>query len=253
MSDSETELFPAKINDRFIAYIIDVVPFALCYWLAPRLPFFWVGAYLLYQFIGNATGATVGKRLMSIRVVGRDGRPLGLGRSLLRALGYGLSTPLFNFGFILALFHPESLALHDILAGSLVVESSAKNPAESNILFLAAVSTLIAMVGGTIYLHRNKPTDSDYAAVEKARQALHVLAQIEEAHKKAAGSYTKSLSELASASGDVETFKRAMGGLFDPNLFRLEAGNKGYRISGVARDQRKTRLTIEGPPPKLLP
>lgn len=261
------ELLPAKISDRFIAYLIDAAPFAVCYWLAlmrqprewpggpipfsPRIALFWFGLYLLYQFIGNAAGATVGKKLMGIRVVRRDGRPLGAARGFLRALGYGLSTPLFNFGFVLALFHPESRALHDLLAGSLVVESRAKNPSESGILFFAAVSTLLAMVGATIYLQRNKPTASDYLALEKARQALYVLAQIEETHKKTHGGYTDSLGDLALASGDVGIFKGAMGDLFDPNLFRIEAGNKGYRISAVARDRKGTRLTIAGPPAKL--
>src|SRR5690242_612692 len=107
MEEMEGELFPAKISDRFIAYIIDAAPFAFCYGLALKrhnvgisgppvyswkIAFICFGVYLLYQFIGNAAGATVGKKLMGLRVVGRDGNSLGIARRLMRALGYGLST-----------------------------------------------------------------------------------------------------------------------------------------------------------------
>ncbi len=265
------ELRPAKINDRFIAYVLDAAPFAAGYALtlilailklrlAPdsrefhlKVAAVWAGLYLLYQFVGNALGATAGKRLMGIRVVSKDGEPLGLFRSLARALGYALSTPLFNFGFIIALFHPESRALHDILSGSLVVEARPKNPAEAGILFLGAICLVVSMYAGTIFLYRTMPTRADLLAVDKAKDGLMVLARIEEAYKASHGTYTQSLGDLALASGDVEQFKSAMGELFDANLFQIQAGNRGYRISAAARDRRRTRVAIEGPPPALAP
>jgi uncharacterized RDD family membrane protein YckC len=67
-------------------------------------------------------GQTVGKMAMAIRVVRRDGRPLGVGVSLIRLIGYLLSTlPLFA-GFLMIAFDQQRRALHDRLADTLVVE-----------------------------------------------------------------------------------------------------------------------------------
>jgi uncharacterized RDD family membrane protein YckC len=262
----ELELRPAKIAERFIAYVLDAVPFAGGYLLslivmtlklgiAPdtgsflaRLSLVWAGLYLVYQFIGNATGATVGKRLMGLWIVGKDGRPLGLMRSFLRAGGYALSTPLFNFGFLVAFFHPESRALHDLISGSLVIEARPRNRAESAVLFFGALGLLGSIFGGTLYLYKTNPTTSDLLALEKAREGLKVMAQIEERFRVTHGTYTDSLSEIAKASGDVERFRSAMLEIFEPNLFQIEAGRRAYRLSAVARDRRRTRVTLEGSP-----
>lgn len=263
-ADAELELRPAKINDRFIAYALDALPFAGGYLLsiliavtklhsvysgplALRAGALWAGVYIFYQFAGNASGATVGKRLMGIRVVRRDGAPLGWGRAWVRALAYLLSTPLCNAGFLVALFHPESRALHDLISGSLVIEPKPKNSAESAVLFAAAMGLVAAMFGGAITATLNLPTRSDLLAIEKARDGLVVLARIEEAYKAKTGTYTSSLAELAAASGDMEKFRSAMGEIFEPNLFQLEAGNRRYRISAAAQDRKKTRVAVEGP------
>ncbi len=265
----EVELLPAKINDRFIAYIIDAAPFCAVYMAAlymvvikwhtsrftanldHRVGLPCIGVYLLYQLIGNATGATIGKRLMGIRIVRKDGQPLGIVGAFMRTVGYVISTPLCNWGFIIALFHPESRALHDILSGSVVIEPNRKNQAESALLFVCAVLMLVFMYAALIFLNMNRITEKDLLAVDKAKDGLKVMAQVEEAYKASHATYTQSLGELASASGDADKFRAAMSGIFDPNQFTVEAGNRGYRISGKALDRRKTRVTIEGPPPTI--
>ncbi len=264
-SEPVVELRPARISERFVAYLIDLVPFLLGFGAsvyvavgvlraAPPTPesirklgWVWVALVVAYQFAGNLAGGTVGKRLMGLAVVRRDGRPLGAARALARALGWLVSTPLFNFGFVLALVHPESRALHDLLAGSLVVEGRPKDRAETLLLFAGAVCAMTALFGGNLYLQWQSPLPSDLLAVEKAREGLQILARVEEAHKERHGRYTDSLAELAEASGDVEQFKQALLEIFDPNLFRVEAGPKGYRISAAAKDRAKTRVHIQGP------
>src|SRR5579883_2531311 len=96
---AEIELRPARFNDRFIAYVIDVLPFALGYvatmwlkstgrlpapaaWGRPQALLLWAGAAFLYQFVANLSGAQIGKRLMGLRVVRRDGSRPGLFASL---------------------------------------------------------------------------------------------------------------------------------------------------------------------------
>jgi uncharacterized RDD family membrane protein YckC len=267
----EVELLPAKINDRFIAYVIDAAPFAAAYVgalyflivvqhsarysraLDHRIGIACAAAYLLYQLVGNALGATVGKKLMGLRVVKKDGEKLGVVGAVLRTIGYAISTPFCSFGFVVALFHPESRALHDLLSGSLVVERERRSQAESTLLFVCAIFVLIAMYAAMIWTNLNRITEKDILAVEKAKDGLQIMAQVEEAYKSTHSAYTKSLTDLAEASGDPAQFRSAMADIFDPNQFMVEAGNRGYRISGVALDGRHTRVAISGPPPVLEP
>ena len=265
----ELVLYPAKITDRFIAYVIDVAPFCAGYFatlytmvmkwhtaryttqLNTQVGLAWFGLYILYQLIGTATGATIGKRLLGLRIVRKDGQPLGFGGALMRAIGYVIGTPLCSWGFILALFHPESRALHDLLAGSIVIEPQRRNQAESALLFVCATLLLCGMYGAVIVLNMNRITERDILAVEKAKDGLKVMAQVEEEYKAGHQVYTSSMADLAAASGDADKFRSAMAGIFDPNQFELQAGNRGYRLSGKALDHRHTRVTIEGPPPTI--
>jgi len=264
---SEVELAPAKVSDRFVAFLLDLAPFLggfivsmlfIEFKLRPAPPSagtflhagaLWAGLLLAYQFVGNLIGGTVGKRLMGLKVVRLDGRPLGVARSLVRAVGYFLSMPLCNLGFLIAFVHPDSRTLHDLLSGALVVETRAKNSAEAFILFLGAACAICALFFGNIYYDLHKPLPSDLLAVQKAQEGLRIMAQIEEAYKARNGSYTSALPDLVESSGDPAEFRKAMADIFDPNRFRIELGVGKYRISGVAKDRAKTWVRIEGPRP----
>lgn len=262
---TEVELRPARINDRFIAYLLDIGPFLVGYmatlyvlWVrlakeppslesAERLGLMWCALLLLYQTAGNLLGGTVGKRLMSLAVVRRDGSRLGVLASVVRAVGFAAGHTPLNWGFVLALFHPESRAFHDLLCGSVVVESRPKHPSEAVTLFLGAVLSCVGVVVGGSAWHLSQPLPSDLLAIEKAHAGLQVLAQIQEKYKKENGHYTAKLGELAAASGDVESFRSSMGEIFQHDLFRLEVSLTGYKISAAARDRKKTRVSIQGP------
>src|SRR5688572_30456693 len=102
---------PARLSDRFLACLVDLVPFA-CGWCAtvlaaaragadPEEPLLWRGPlaawgvlYLLYQAWGNRRGATVGKAMLGLRVRAEGGAPLSPARALARAMGLLLSMPL---------------------------------------------------------------------------------------------------------------------------------------------------------------
>jgi uncharacterized RDD family membrane protein YckC len=79
------------------------------------------GAY--HALAHGLTGSTLGKRILGIRVVRRDGRHPGLGRATLRAVLAGLSLGLVGLGVLLALFTRSGRALHDLLARTWVVEA----------------------------------------------------------------------------------------------------------------------------------
>ena len=67
-------------------------------------------------------GQTPGKRLMGLVLVKKDGGRVGLGAALLRWMGYWLSGILF-LGYLWVLVDYRRQALHDKLAGTLVVYS----------------------------------------------------------------------------------------------------------------------------------
>jgi uncharacterized RDD family membrane protein YckC len=82
-------------------------------------------AYFTY-FEGGASGQTVGKRALGIRVYDfRQGGPIGYGRGFLRQIGKYLSAiPLF-LGYFWMLWDKESQCWQDKIAGSVVVPADA--------------------------------------------------------------------------------------------------------------------------------
>jgi uncharacterized RDD family membrane protein YckC len=79
-----------------------------------------VGYYTYFE--GGATGQTLGKRALGIRVIdARAGGPIGYGRGLLRYVARILSTiPLF-LGYFWMLWDPEKQTWHDKIATTYVV------------------------------------------------------------------------------------------------------------------------------------
>lgn len=70
------------------------------------------------------TGRSFGKWVTALRIERRDGMPLSIGRALLRHLvGYPVTLLTFGLGFLFAAFNAEGRALHDLLAGTVVVRT----------------------------------------------------------------------------------------------------------------------------------
>jgi len=79
-------------------------------------------AFLAYFTTLTAIGGTIGKRLAGIRVVVLGGGRISYGRSFVRCLGYYVSSIIVYLGFLLALVDSRRQALHDKMAGTVVVE-----------------------------------------------------------------------------------------------------------------------------------
>ncbi len=67
------------------------------------------------------TGATAGKRLLGLQVIGPGGGPPGLARSAARTALAVLGGAALGLPAVIALFTPSGRALHDIAAGTSVV------------------------------------------------------------------------------------------------------------------------------------
>jgi uncharacterized RDD family membrane protein YckC len=72
--------------------------------------------------MAGLTGRTVGKWTTGLRIERTDGTLPGIGRAALRHLvGYPLSLLPFGLGFLIVAVSPTGRALHDLIAGTMVV------------------------------------------------------------------------------------------------------------------------------------
>lgn len=66
--------------------------------------------------------ATIGKQILSLKVVDQDGQKLSLGRAMLRFLAKFFSYFLLGLGFIMIAFNKKKQGLHDLMLGTYVIE-----------------------------------------------------------------------------------------------------------------------------------
>ncbi|MBI3566495.1 MAG: RDD family protein [Elusimicrobia bacterium] len=257
------ELRPGRFSDRFVAYLLDTLPFALgavatvYVWGGPLsrpVPdsflvadgAVWTGLAVLWQFAGNLAGGTAGHKLLGLRVVATGGVPPGVLRALARAVVWLLGAALGNFGFWVALFHPKTRTLHDMASGTFVVEDGPRR-SDGALVFMVAAAFAVALFVTNYWFSLLTPTREDLDAILKAEEGLSVIAQIQEAHRAAKGTYATDLQALAEASGDVETFKSGMLQVFNPTPFFVEGGNRRWRVTAAAKDRRHTLVRRTGP------
>src|SRR5918993_4984651 len=89
-------------------------------------------AFINFVLLANLSGRTLGKWIAGLRIERTDGQPLSVGRALLRHLvGYPLTLLTLGLGFLFAAFDPQGRALHDWLAGTVVVRS--RQPRATNL------------------------------------------------------------------------------------------------------------------------
>jgi uncharacterized RDD family membrane protein YckC len=129
------ELRRAPSRKRAVAWAIDTAPFAVAAvgtsaWLGAEPPLLLPALTALalvaftYQLLCTwLLGATFGKRARGLRVVGPDGARPGLGRSAGRSAAAVAGVLLLGIGPLVALFTRTGRGLHDLLAGTAVVEA----------------------------------------------------------------------------------------------------------------------------------
>jgi uncharacterized RDD family membrane protein YckC len=88
----------------------------------PLLVFAVFGAIYHAWFEASPRQATPGQRLLGLRVVGAAGARIDRGRALLRHAAGALSWLTLNIGHALVLLRPDRRALHDLVAGTAVVQ-----------------------------------------------------------------------------------------------------------------------------------
>lgn len=78
-----------------------------------------VALHVIYHTVlVGGCGQTLGKMLMGVAVVRRDGAPAGYGRALLRCAGGGICVLTLGLGRLVVLFTRDRRALSDFVAGT---------------------------------------------------------------------------------------------------------------------------------------
>jgi uncharacterized RDD family membrane protein YckC/Tfp pilus assembly major pilin PilA len=86
----------------------------------------WIVAWLYYALMhSSGWQATLGKRALGIKVTTLDGNCIGFGRATGRFFAAILSALLLGIGYLMAAFTARKQALHDMIAGTLVVSRDA--------------------------------------------------------------------------------------------------------------------------------
>ncbi len=162
---------------------------------------YYVMAGLYYALMeSSAAQATVGKMALGIKVTDRDGNRLTLRHALGRWAAAALSYLTLYIGFIVAAFTERKQALHDLIAGTLVVDKWAYTDTPERqqrglsgclIAFLIAMILMLLLFFGGMLAAIAIPAYQDY--VQRARVA-GVIAEAS-VHKLA-------IAEAALDSGD---------------------------------------------------
>jgi uncharacterized RDD family membrane protein YckC len=119
----------ASFGRRLVAWIIDSVIVGIAYVVLAQLldttgnVLGIVLGLAYYTYLeGGATGQTLGKRAVGIRVYDfRVGGPIGYGRGLLRYVGKIVSSLVCFLGFLWMLWDREKQTWHDKIATTVVV------------------------------------------------------------------------------------------------------------------------------------
>ncbi len=99
--------------------------------LSDQAPYVFAAIFLVYLFVfvplyfvllWSWRGQTIGMMAVHIKLLTRANGRVSLTRSALRLLGYAASVAPLFLGLVIALFDRERRALHDHLAGTVVVE-----------------------------------------------------------------------------------------------------------------------------------
>jgi uncharacterized RDD family membrane protein YckC len=92
------------------------------------MPSVWLAAvvidWLYYAFQESSPrGATIGKRAMNLRVLDEEGNRLTFVKASVRYFSKILSAMIMMLGYVMALFTKRKQALHDLIAGTIVVDN----------------------------------------------------------------------------------------------------------------------------------
>jgi uncharacterized RDD family membrane protein YckC/type II secretory pathway pseudopilin PulG len=168
-----------------------------------------VGQWAYFALMeSSARQATLGKQALGLAVTDLEGERIALGRATGRFLGKILSGIPLNLGYVMAAFTARKQALHDMVAGTLVVRRGQTRTAAIVVAAVAGVFAVVAIMG--ILAAIAVPNFIRYQLRAKESEApamLRALHAAELSHQRAGGGYV----ELAGPAEAPGTAKLAWG------------------------------------------
>lgn len=157
-----------SIWKRFWAFLIDLAVFAVVFWTLAQLMDEWTVSLVLLVIIwlyyalleSSPWQASLGKRVMGLKVVDKRGRRLSFAKATKRLLTRVLTNLTFYFGFFTAAFDKHHETLHDHLSKSVVIAKDAEfdpaqyaDPEDHSLTLVTIMSVLLAavFVGGLVW------------------------------------------------------------------------------------------------------
>jgi len=253
---------PAGFNERFVAYVIDALPFVLMvYATLPsavkagfvaagdsgllKWKLLWIAFYIIYETILSSGGrATLGKWLLNIRVRSADGGDLSLPRAFVRSVGYFLSSATLNIGYLMALFTTNKRALHDLAAGSRVVSIKERGDVASGLVLALSWGLMAIFFGSWLNKTVLRITPYEKKQIISAHRTISKLAKLEDIYMKQEGHYTNDLKRLADLTGNVNAVRAELYRTLDPNTLVIASNGRRFRITAKARNWRKTEVQV---------
>jgi uncharacterized RDD family membrane protein YckC len=146
--DLHPELFDGVLARRVLAFMVDFVLIAVpvvlasmfifvfgivtlglgfaLYWLLPPASVIWALVYFGLT-VGSPSSATIGMRVMDLQMRTWYGAPAYFVLGAVHAIFFWLSISFFSpFVLLVAFFNPRRRLLHDILLGTVVINSPAR-------------------------------------------------------------------------------------------------------------------------------
>lgn len=254
----------ADFNERFLAYLIDTFPFVfLNYYtlafavknnyviysdsLSNKWKIFWLLIFIIYEVIFTSGGrVTVGKKILGIRVIHKNGGYLTPFGAFIRVIGYFISSLTINIGYIMALFNKNRRALHDFLASSVVVKTREKSPFVEGLILVVSWACLTFLVANWLNRTVLAITPSEQKQINEAKRTLLKLSKLQEIHYRKYGFYTNDIRRLAELTGNVKAVRYEISKTLREGSLEIASDGKSFIISAKAKNWRKTRVEVSG-------
>jgi len=258
----EEEFIIAGFNERFLAYLIDTLPFVfLNYYtltlaikngfitysssIETKWKIIWSIIFIIYETIFTSGGRrTIGKKILGLKVISKDGNNLSLSKAFIRAIGYFISSFTFNIGYLLALTNSKRISLHDFLASSLVVKTKEKSAFADGLILTLSWGLMAFFIANWANRTILKPTPLEQKQINEARRTLAKLAKLEEIHYRKYGFYTNDLKKLAELTGNINAVRYELAKTLEKGSIEIASNGKSFIISAKAKNWRKTRIQV---------
>ncbi|OGR81606.1 MAG: hypothetical protein A2X32_03550 [Elusimicrobia bacterium GWC2_64_44] len=253
---------PAGFNERFVAYLIDGLPFVLLTYATLNIAvkagvlayttgnewlwkFLWMGLYVIYQAVFSSGGrVTLGKWLLNLRVRAADGGDLPFGKALVRALSYFLSSATLNLGYLMALVTRDKRALHDFTAGSRVVSIKERGDLGDGIVLAISWGMMVILFGTYLNNTLLKLSPSEKKQIIAAHRTISKLGTLEVLYMRQNGQYTHELAKLADLTGNVNAVRAELFKTIEPNTLVIASNGRKFKITAKARNWRHTEVQV---------